>query len=110
MWTGYFDRAIYSDPISAPGLVLWDTGGNQQWVYQPPPGEVPIADCYALNVTDGVAWAYCYQAFSLLEIHIGGRLTVRDTPVKGAYGSRQTATRSPSSRAGDIVTAYTGVA
>ncbi|MER5627068.1 hypothetical protein ABT061_39200 [Streptosporangium sp. NPDC002544] len=86
VWTGYFDQAIYTDPISAPGLVRWDTGGNQQWAYQPPPGKEPIADCYALNVTDGVAWAYYYQAFSLLEIHTGGRLTVRDTPVKGAHG------------------------
>ncbi|MEU0487463.1 hypothetical protein ABZ260_51000 [Streptosporangium sp. NPDC006013] len=86
VWTGYFDQAIYTDLISAPGLVRWDTGGNRQWAYQPPPGEEHIADCYALNVTDGVAWAYYYQAFSLIEIHTGGRLTIRETPVKGAHG------------------------
>ncbi|MFF1483583.1 hypothetical protein [Streptomyces sp. NPDC058317] len=42
LWSAYFDEGVYVDPISAAGLVRWDSGGNHEWGYRPPAG-VPTA-------------------------------------------------------------------
>ncbi|MFF5314763.1 hypothetical protein [Streptomyces massasporeus] len=54
VWSAYGDEGVYIDPISAAGLVRWDSGGNRQWEYTPPEGSEYIDTVYAFNVDDGV--------------------------------------------------------
>ncbi|MEV8537277.1 hypothetical protein [Streptomyces sp. NPDC051211] len=86
LWSGYFDEGIFSDPISAPGLVRWDSGGNGLWDYRPPEGAPHIADIEALNVVDGAAWAVYWPRSPLLHAHANGRIRVRGTPVGSPRG------------------------
>lgn len=89
VWSAYFDEGVFSgDPISANGVVRWDSGGNQEWGYSPPKGVRPIDDVYAFNVDDGVAWAsyYNYPTFPLLEARTDGRIRLRKTPVVAPRG------------------------
>ncbi|MEU6673940.1 hypothetical protein [Streptomyces sp. NPDC046925] len=86
VWSAYFDEGVYVDPISAAGLVRWDSGGNQQWRYTPPQGVEYIDTVYAFNVDDGVAWASYYPTFPLLEARANGQIRVRKTPVVAPAG------------------------
>ncbi|QDI68235.1 hypothetical protein CD934_05815 [Streptomyces calvus] len=86
VWSAYFDEGVYSDPISAAGLVRWDSGGNHQWEYSPPKGVEYIDTVYALNVDDGVAWATYYPTFPLLEVRTDGGIRLRRTPVVAPAG------------------------
>ncbi|WKU49100.1 hypothetical protein Q3V23_00950 [Streptomyces sp. VNUA116] len=86
VWSAYFDEGVYADPISAAGLVRWDSGGNQQWEYTPPEGIEYIDTVYAFNVDDGVAWASYYPTFPLLEARTNGRIRLRRTPVVAPAG------------------------
>ncbi|TGA92723.1 hypothetical protein E4099_27195 [Streptomyces palmae] len=86
VWSAYFDEGVYVDPISAAGLVRWDSGGNHQWDYAPPKGIEYIDTVYAFNVDDGVAWASYYPTFPLLEARTNGRIRLRTTPVVAPVG------------------------
>ncbi|MFJ4585621.1 hypothetical protein [Streptomyces echinatus] len=86
VWSAYFDEGVYIDPISAAGLVRWDSGGNQQWGYTPPEGIEYIDTVYAFNVDDGVAWASYYPTFPLLEARTDGQIRLRRTPVVAPAG------------------------
>lgn len=86
VWSAYFDEGVYSDPISAAGLVRWDSGGNRQWGYTPAKGVEYIDTVYALNVDDGVAWANYYPTFPLLELRANGVIRLRRTPVVAPEG------------------------
>ncbi|MFI9202805.1 hypothetical protein [Streptomyces sp. NPDC053048] len=86
VWSAYFDEGVYIDPISAAGLVRWDSGGNQQWRYTPPEGIEYIDTVYAFNVDDGVAWANYYPTFPLLEARTNGQIRLRKTPVVAPTG------------------------
>ncbi|MFJ6391224.1 hypothetical protein ACIQJT_26845 [Streptomyces sp. NPDC091972] len=86
VWSAYFDEGVYSDPISAAGLVRWDSGGNHQWGYTSPEGVQHIDTVYALNVGDGVAWASYYPTFHLLEVRANGETRLRRTPVVAPRG------------------------
>ncbi|MFJ3441116.1 hypothetical protein ACIPM2_08075 [Streptomyces sp. NPDC086081] len=86
VWSAYFDEGVYADPVSAPGLVRWDSGGNRLWGYKPAPGVEYIDTVYALNVADGVAWADYYPTFPLLEVRTGGRVRLRSSPVAAPSG------------------------
>ncbi|MFE6521602.1 hypothetical protein [Streptomyces sp. NPDC057794] len=86
VWSAYFDEGVYADPISAPGLVRWDSGGNRLWGYAPGQGVEYIDTVYALNVDDGVAWANYYPGFPLVEVRAGGDVRLRTTPVTAPRG------------------------
>ncbi|WP_234335248.1 MULTISPECIES: hypothetical protein [Streptomyces] len=86
VWSAYFDEGVYIDPISAAGLVRWDSGGNHQWEYTPPKGVEYIDTVYAFNVDDGVAWASYYPTFPLLEVRTNGETRLRRTPVVAPAG------------------------
>lgn len=86
LWSAYFDEGVYVDPISAPGLVRWDSGGNRRWGYSPPQGVERIDTVYALNVDDRTAWAVYYPTYPLLQAHADGRVRVRRNPVRGPRG------------------------
>jgi hypothetical protein len=86
LWTAYFDEGVYSDPISAAGLVRWDSGGNRLWGYSAPLGVEYIDTVYAFNVTDRAAWAIYYPTFPLLEVHANGQIRLRKNPVDGPIG------------------------
>ncbi|GIF99907.1 hypothetical protein [Catellatospora citrea] len=86
LWSAYFDEGVYVDPISAAGLVRWDSGGNRQWGYSPPEGIEYIDTVYACNVDDRVAWAVYYPTFPLLQTHADGRFRVRRNPVRSPRG------------------------
>ncbi|MCA6091095.1 hypothetical protein LE181_02775 [Streptomyces sp. SCA3-4] len=86
IWSAYFDEGVYVDPISAAGLVRWDSGGNPQWRYSAPEGVEYIDTVYALNVDDGVAWACYYPTFPLLEARTDGHIRLRKTPVVAPAG------------------------
>ncbi|MFG2810376.1 hypothetical protein [Streptomyces massasporeus] len=86
VWSAYFDEGVYVDPISAAGLVRWDSGGNRQWGYTPPEGTEYIDTVYAFNVDDGVAWANYYPTFPLLEVRTDGGIRLRSTPVAAPAG------------------------
>ncbi|AWW42213.1 hypothetical protein DN051_02810 [Streptomyces cadmiisoli] len=86
IWTAYFDEGVHVDPISAAGLVRWDSGGNQRWRYTPPEGIEYIDTVYAFNVDDDVAWACYYPTFPLLEARTNGEIRLRKTPVVAPAG------------------------
>lgn len=81
LWSAYGDEGVYSDPISAAGLVRWDSGGNQRWGYSARQGVEYIDTVYAFNVADDVAWAMYHPTFPLLEVQANGRVHVRKNPV-----------------------------
>ncbi|MEU7561452.1 hypothetical protein [Streptomyces eurythermus] len=86
LWSAYGDEGVYSDPLSAPGLVRWDSGGNRRWGYSAPKGVEYIDTVYAFNVGDGVAWASYYPTFPLLEARADGRIRLRRSPVAAPSG------------------------
>ncbi len=86
VWSAYFDEGVYIDPVSAAGLVRWDSGGNHQWGYTPAEGVEYIDTVYAFNVDDGVAWANYYPTFPLLEVRTNGETRLRRTPVVAPAG------------------------
>ncbi|MEU6602798.1 hypothetical protein [Streptomyces flaveolus] len=86
VWSAYFDEGVCTDPISATGLVRWDSGGNRQWGYSAAKGVEYIYTVYAFNVDDGVAWANYYPTFPLLEVRTNGDLRLRRTPVTAPAG------------------------
>ncbi|MEU1310590.1 hypothetical protein ABZ419_17070 [Streptomyces cinnamoneus] len=86
LWSAYFDEGVYVDPISAAGLVRWDSGGNYQWRYSAPEGVEYIDTVYAFNVDDSVAWASYYPTFPLLEARTNGQVRLRKTPVVAPAG------------------------
>ncbi|MER5835448.1 hypothetical protein ABT116_32615 [Streptomyces sp. NPDC002130] len=86
VWSAYGDEGVYSDPISAAGLVRWDSGGNHLWGYSPPKDVEYIDTVYAFNVDDGVAWADYYPSFPLLEVRTNGVVVLRRTPVVAPAG------------------------
>ncbi|MGV9650602.1 MULTISPECIES: hypothetical protein [unclassified Streptomyces] len=86
VWSAYFDEGVYADPISAAGLVRWDSGGRQEWRYSAPDGIEYIDTVYALNVDDGVAWACYYPPFPLLEVRTNGQIRVRTSSVVAPRG------------------------
>ncbi|MFF3389890.1 hypothetical protein ACFYW1_02880 [Streptomyces sp. NPDC002669] len=86
VWSTYFDEGVYTDPISAAGLVRWDSGGNRRWGYTPPEGVEHIDTVYAFNVGDGVAWADYYPTFPLVEARTNGEIRLRRTPVVAPAG------------------------
>ncbi|MGA5128773.1 hypothetical protein ACPCTO_03100 [Streptomyces olivoreticuli] len=86
LWSAYFDEGVYVDPVSRPGLVRWDSGGNRRWGYSAPKGVEYIDTVYALNVDDGVAWADYYPTFPLLEVRADGSFRLRKTPAPAPVG------------------------
>ncbi|CAL2056818.1 conserved protein of unknown function [Streptomyces murinus] len=86
IWSAYSDEGVYSHPISAAGLVRWDSGGRHEWGYKPPAGTEYIDTVYALNVDDDVAWASYYPTFPLLEARTGGEIRLRKSPVVAPRG------------------------
>ncbi|MEU0371237.1 hypothetical protein ABZ070_13410 [Streptomyces sp. NPDC006283] len=85
LWVGYFDEGVFGgDPLSEPGLRRWSSSGEALWEMKPASGIEYVADCYALNVDKGTAWACPYTEWPLLEIRENGSVTVRSTPVAGA--------------------------
>ncbi|MEV7817284.1 hypothetical protein AB0P05_42560 [Streptomyces flaveolus] len=86
VWSAYFDEGVYTDPISAAGLVRWDSGGNRQWGYSPAKGVEYIDTVYAFNVADGVVWANYYPTFPLLEVRTNGDVQLRRTRVVAPAG------------------------
>jgi len=93
IWVSYFDEGVYGNfgwgdpggpsPIGASGLIRFDRAGAIEWEFDPPANVEPIDDCYALNVSDGTAWAYYYASFTLARVH-EETVTAWDTPVAGA--------------------------
>lgn len=86
LWTAYGDEGVYDDPISAPGVVRWDSGGNRLWGWSAPQGIEYIDTVYAFNVTEMVAWAVYHPTFPLLEARADGRFHVRKNPVRSPLG------------------------
>ncbi|MFF7725771.1 hypothetical protein [Streptomyces sp. NPDC008001] len=86
LWSAYSDEGVYVDPISAAGLVRWDSGGNQLWGYAPAQGVEYIDTVYAFNVLDAVAWAVYYPTFPLIEVHANGHVRLRKNPVRSPLG------------------------
>jgi len=94
VWVSYFDEGIYGnfgwggpdgqEPLGAAGLVRFDAEGREEWQYRPPDGVGAIDDCYALNVADGMTWAYYYSNFPLVRIDPAGNVDVWRTDVHGA--------------------------
>jgi hypothetical protein len=82
LWSAYFDEGVYSDPISAAGLVRSDSDGDQTWSYSAPQGVEYIDTVYAFNVADNVAWAIYYPTFPLLEVHADGHFHLRKNTVE----------------------------
>lgn len=92
IWVGYFDEGVFGndgwklpgarEPISMAGLVQFDPSGKVLWRLDDP----SMADCYALNVSRGTAWAYYYTDFPIVEISIAtGRTRARKTSVAGGH-------------------------
>ncbi|MGK5545483.1 hypothetical protein ACSNOH_12220 [Streptomyces sp. URMC 127] len=86
LWSAYFDEGVYADPISAAGLVRWDSGGNRLWGYTAPQGVEYIDTVYAFNVADTVAWATYYPTFPLLEVRADGHVRLRKNAVRSPVG------------------------
>ena len=92
IWVGYGDEGVYgasedererADRISAHGLARFDTGLRPVWGF---PGDEtdPVDDCYALTLTDRVAWSYYYSAFPITRT-AKGRVTAWHTEIEGAH-------------------------
>ncbi|MFE7571475.1 hypothetical protein ACFU76_31705 [Streptomyces sp. NPDC057539] len=86
VWSAYFDEGVYVDPISASGLVRWDSGGRQEWRYSAPEDVACIDTVYAFNVADGAAWASYHPTFPLLEARTDGQTHIRASPVTAPRG------------------------
>jgi hypothetical protein len=92
IWTSYFDEGIAgnfgwerNDPVGAPGVILWDQYGSQQYAY-PQTVEHLIDDCYAMNVvSDSEVWFYFYTDFDLAHF-TNGQIEYMPIPVDGADG------------------------
>ena len=87
VWVSYFDEGVFgSDEIAAAGCVRWevittDNGCTVEpaWKLQYP----PMADCYAMNVTDQAAYVCAYTDFHIITIE-DGRTLLRDPVTAGS--------------------------
>ena len=77
LWVGHFDE-------NPAGIRRWSATGELRWSSGGVPGAGWIMDCYALNVSDSVAWACPYSDFPLLEIRPDRPVRVRANTVRGA--------------------------
>ena len=88
-WVGYFDEGIYSNAgwqssVGHAGLYRFNSSGELQWGFQPPPGFGPIDECYALNVaSEQEVWAYYYSDFPVVR-NEDGHVQGWSTQVLGA--------------------------
>ncbi len=93
IWAGYFDEGVFGnfgwgigmgpEPLGSAGLVCYDRAGKPIWKYTRPEGLPPIADCYALNVTDDCVWACYYTDFPIVRIDSQGEVTGWETDLRG---------------------------
>ena len=73
-WVAYFDEGVignlgWTRPIGRPGLIRFDTQGNQVYKFEPSLGLDIIVDCYAFNTANAnEAWCYYYTQFSVVQI------------------------------------------
>jgi hypothetical protein len=110
IWVSYFDEGVFgnfgwTEPMGSAGLNCFDSKGQILWRFIPPQGFDSICDCYALNVTQNIAWACYYTDFPLVKINsdkqvegwnntIGGAnaLAINNDGVLlwGGYGNKRT--------------------
>jgi hypothetical protein len=96
LWVSYFDEGVFgnrgwgmgdadSEPLGAPGLVLFDGNGQRLSAYDAEAaGTDSIADCYALNVaSDDETWLCFYTGFPLVRLRAGETPAVWETSVSG---------------------------
>ncbi|UYQ65698.1 hypothetical protein [Streptomyces peucetius] len=85
LWVGYFDEGVFGDDaLGHAGLRRWSSTGEPLWELPPSTAGGCMADCYALNVHRGEAWAYYYTDFPLVRVRADGSVRVWDSPVAGA--------------------------
>ena len=87
IWVGYFDEGIFgnsgwSNPVGAPGLVVFNDLGSVLWRN----GGIDMADCYALNVAADAAWVCAYADFQLCRLDADFGLSLRDPGLSGCRG------------------------
>lgn len=80
VWVGWFDEGVFGNegwrmpgrewPPSSSVVAAFDTHGEVAWEPRYQPEHMP-ADCYALNVSDGVVWAWMYGAAQVQRLTIG---------------------------------------
>lgn len=93
-WVGYFDEGVFGnygwgdgqggpEPIGACGLRRFTRDGDTALKYPNDNGD--IADCYAMNVVEDVAWICAYTDFPIVALSAGGaRKEWINTRVRGA--------------------------
>ncbi|GAA3517381.1 hypothetical protein GCM10022234_10940 [Aeromicrobium panaciterrae] len=79
IWVGYFDEGIFGnlgwgmgkgpEPIGHSGLVQFTRDFELLWEF--PPSDNPIDDCYAMNVIGDDVWVCCYSEFDVALVRDG---------------------------------------
>lgn len=83
IWAGYFDEAIGGSGPEGHGLARFTPGLEPEWLY-PHGGLLPVADCYALNVTGEMAYCCPYTHFHLIAVTGSHSQDLGPAPVRGA--------------------------
>jgi len=88
VWVSYLDAGTTGDfgshgwgrlsperwvePVGTSGLVRFDLEGRREYELEPPPGESPAGDCFALNAGDAAVWISYHPGFPLVRLDGGG--------------------------------------
>jgi hypothetical protein len=90
IWAAYFDEGIFGNfgwhqPLGASGLVAWDSAGDVQYQFAPPPPLEAMADCYAINApSESDLWCCYYTDFPLVHIQESQVIGSWESPVAGS--------------------------
>jgi hypothetical protein len=85
IWVSYFDEGVFGNaPVTAAGLVRFDTTGEVMWKYKAPEEIEYIADCYAMNVAHDATWICYYTEFPVVRIKPDGAMRSWKNEVTGA--------------------------
>ncbi|MFB6516996.1 hypothetical protein [Streptomyces sp. NPDC056401] len=86
-WTGYAEEGIYGgDPVSAGGLVHWDSQGNRSGGLYPPKPHHQLAGINTVNVSASTARASYWPGAPLVETRSSGILRIHALPVSDPFG------------------------
>lgn len=95
VWCGWFDEGVFGNvgwsypgkewPPSSAGIAAFDLTGTCLAEAPPCPVNGGIADCYALNVSGGAAWACTYTGFPLLRMKRSGDSRYLQTGLSGTF-------------------------
>ena len=93
IWTGYFDEGVFGNlgwggpgpvPLGAGGIAAWSPDFEKVW--ELPPEQGLVADCYALNVGPDEVLACPYAGFPVIRIRNRQQSVTTTSGVSGPAG------------------------